>query len=139
MNHYFISFSHTGNGGGFGNCQIDWATPIRSAADIDAITGVLRREGVVNPVIVSFTRFDETVAEQDTATSNPDQSGPLDGIVFDYIRQLLQDQGRPLSVEQIADLLALPVTVVHRIITKASNVGRLEEADGRYTLPGSAR
>ena len=65
MNHYFISFSHTdGRGAGFGSCQIDLAQPIRSMADINVVAELLRRGGINNPVVISFTRFDADTAEQ---------------------------------------------------------------------------
>ena len=142
MIHYFVSFSHNGGPmGGFGNCQIDRLNPIRSMADITAVTDLLRAQGVSNPVIVSFTRFEaDTPEQQDTPASNPEASGPGEGVVFDYIQQLLHEQGRPMTAEQIATRLRLPADAVRRITTKALRAHKLVKVrDGRYTLPGGAR
>ncbi|MEV8508109.1 hypothetical protein AB0368_25280 [Actinoplanes sp. NPDC051475] len=57
---YFIAYSFANETGfGFGNCQIDLQYPIRSQKDIVDVTDVLRPEVPGEPVILSFTRFED--------------------------------------------------------------------------------
>jgi hypothetical protein len=56
---YFVSYSFTNrNGFGFGATQIDLQYPIRSFDDINVVTEILRKQVPGNPVVLSFTRFD---------------------------------------------------------------------------------
>jgi hypothetical protein len=60
---YFISFSFTDtHGPGTGNAELSRSAPIRSMADIETIAATLREQGLHDPVILSFSRFDGDVA-----------------------------------------------------------------------------
>ncbi len=60
MTRYFISYSHQdGNRFGTGNCTIDLQLPIRDMDDIHAVIKILRGEGIANPLVLSFCRFDD--------------------------------------------------------------------------------
>lgn len=67
------------------------------------------------------------------------QSGPVDGLVFDYIRVLLDEQNRPLCVDDISELLDFPAGAVRRVVDAAYGAGRLQMRNGFYSLPGGAR
>jgi hypothetical protein len=68
------------------------------------------------------------------------ESFPADNLAFSYIQQLLEEQGRPLAVDEIAELLQFPAGAARRIMNNAHRNGRLNLADGGYTLPqGRAR
>ena len=60
--------------------------------------------------------------------------GPLDGLVFDYVKTLLTEMGEPLTVQEIAERLDFPLEGVKRVVSRAHEVGRLVETDGRYEL-----
>jgi hypothetical protein len=67
MIRYFISYAFQDTRGiGNGNCEIHRAEPIRSMDDITALTDLLRRNGVDNPTILSFCRFDGTADRRRT-------------------------------------------------------------------------
>ncbi len=71
MIRYFISYSQQDAGMfGTGNCEIRLQRPIRSMDDLTAITAMLRRNGISNPLLLSFSRFDTDVED-----STPPQRG----------------------------------------------------------------
>jgi hypothetical protein len=62
---YFISYTtSTSYSFGSGNCEMRLSRPIRSMQDVKDVTALLRREGIDNPVVMSFTRLDAEEAEQ---------------------------------------------------------------------------
>jgi hypothetical protein len=128
--HYFISYSYSDHHGfGFGNSELRLEEPIRTHADVQGIETLLRQHGVSNPVVSSFTRF-HTEAEQDSTAA----SGPVDGIVFDYIRELLTAHNHPLTADRIAELLGFPIIAVRRVVTRAVQAGRLTATGNTYTV-----
>jgi hypothetical protein len=59
---YFVSYIYSiANGFGSGNTEIHLRLPIRSFADIKVITDLLIKQGLPNPVIMSFCLFDSAV------------------------------------------------------------------------------
>ncbi len=67
MIRYFISFSHQDAGTfGTGNLELNLHRPVQSMEDIQTITGMLLRNGISNPLVLSFSRFDDPVAERTT-------------------------------------------------------------------------
>ena len=134
MIRYFVSFSFIGaHGTRTGNCEILRPEPVRSMADVENITTALRQQGLHDPIVLSFSRFDTDVEE--TSTTN----GPADGLAFDYIQQLLQEQGRPLSAKNIAGLLDFPVDATRRVLQNGLQAGRLVVTADGYDLPAGAR
>ena len=49
---YFVSWT---SGGRFGNCYLPLAFEITSRADVEWLRDELRRQGVVNAIVLSFT------------------------------------------------------------------------------------
>ena len=134
--HYFVSYSFTNRTGfGFGNCQIDLHYPIRSQQDVLFITDILREQAPGNPVVLSFTRYDN-----DTIDSGTGKTGPLDVLAFDYIRDMFGDNGnQPLSLDAIATALGFPHVAVRRVVTAAVRSGRMIEVTGGYRLKAGKR
>lgn len=64
IHRYFISFSFTGtHGPRTGNGEISRSAPIRSMADVETIAAALREQGLHDPIVLSFSRFDDDVAD----------------------------------------------------------------------------
>jgi hypothetical protein len=67
MIRYFISYMFQASGSiGGGNCEISLPQPITSLADVRIVTEYLRRQGLNNPIVMSFSRFDATTADGGT-------------------------------------------------------------------------
>jgi hypothetical protein len=67
MIRYFISYmfqaSHSIGGG---NCEITLMQPITSMDDVRIVTKYLRSQGLNNPTVMSFSRFDGDAADAGT-------------------------------------------------------------------------
>ncbi len=61
-------------------------------------------------------------------------SAPGDGIVFAYLKDLLNVTGRPMSVQGIADGLGWVVDDIRRVAGEAAEAGLLDVSDGLYSL-----
>ena len=60
---YFISYMHQATDGiAAGNCEITIGMPLTSMTDIRTITEYLRSQGLKNPTVMSFSRFDGDAA-----------------------------------------------------------------------------
>jgi hypothetical protein len=61
---YFISYVFRGpNGLMTGNGEVSLPTPIMSMQDVKTVTELLRRQGLADPFLMSFTRFDGPTAD----------------------------------------------------------------------------
>lgn len=70
MIRYLISYTYQNAVSfGSGNGEVHRDQPIRDMQDITELTAMLRDEGIDNPVIMSFSRFDDgdTAAHRGTA------------------------------------------------------------------------
>ena len=62
--HYFISYMFQGpTGMSAGNCELPLPAPIASMADVRTLTAFLAKQGLNNPIIMSFTRLDGAAAK----------------------------------------------------------------------------
>lgn len=59
MIRYFVSYTmQNAHSFGSGNCELHLTRPIESMTDVNDVTALLRNNGISNPVVMSFTRFD---------------------------------------------------------------------------------
>ncbi len=56
MNSYHVSYVHKD---GFGTIDYNPPTPITNRLDLAPIERHLRSEGLVNPVVIAFSRYDD--------------------------------------------------------------------------------
>lgn len=65
-------------------------------------------------------------------------SAPLSGLVLDYVRDLLDDVGRPMHADDIcAHLNRFDPEPLRQLLNAAVDAGRLVERDGLYSLAGA--
>jgi hypothetical protein len=63
MNHYFVSYLfQNAHGLAAGNCELSCPKPISSMQDVNDIAEYLRKQGLVNAVVLSFCPFDGAAA-----------------------------------------------------------------------------
>lgn len=58
MYHYLIGYCAPSIGR-FGAMRINLEKPVRGEADINYLTSVLREQGLPNPIVTAFSRFEE--------------------------------------------------------------------------------
>jgi len=64
---YFISYVFRGpNGLMTGNGEVSLPMPIMSMQDVKTVTELLRKQGLADPFLMSFARFDGATAEGET-------------------------------------------------------------------------
>jgi hypothetical protein len=64
MIRYFISYLFQGPYGvASGSGQFNWPTPIATMDDVNTIVELLRQQGLKNPTVMSFCRFDGDAAD----------------------------------------------------------------------------
>jgi hypothetical protein len=64
MNRYFISYMFQASSGiAAGNCEISLPVAITSMRGVRTITEYLRNQGLKNPTVMAFSRFDSDTAD----------------------------------------------------------------------------